>query len=67
MDLQLIQAKMAEQLVPFGQTTQSSGSGEGIRIAAELFSPQSPDGKKLPTIIMCHGWGGESKDLRQQE
>jgi uncharacterized protein len=37
---------------------------EGTRMAAELFSPQSPEGKKLPTIIMCHGWGGEAKDLR---
>ncbi len=37
---------------------------EGTRIAAELFSLQSLDGKKLPTIIMCHGWGGEAKGLR---
>ncbi len=37
---------------------------EGTRMAAELFSLQSLDGKKLPTIIMCHGWGGEAKDLR---
>ena len=37
---------------------------EGTRIAAELFSLQSLEGKKLPTIIMCHGWGGEAKDLR---
>ena len=28
------------------------------------FSLQSLDGKKLPTIIMCHGWGGEAKGLR---
>ena len=37
---------------------------EGTRIGAELFSPQTSEGKKLPTIIMCHGWGGEAKDLR---
>jgi uncharacterized protein len=37
---------------------------EGTRMAAELFSLQSLDGKRLPTIIMCHGWGGEAKDLR---
>ena len=37
---------------------------EGTRMAAELFSLQSLEGKKLPTIIMCHGWGGEAKDLR---
>jgi dienelactone hydrolase len=39
-------------------------ASEGTRMAAELFSRQSLDGKKLPTIIMCHGWGGEAKDLR---
>jgi dienelactone hydrolase len=37
---------------------------EGTRMSAELFSLQSLDGKKLPTIVMCHGWGGEAKDLR---
>ncbi len=37
---------------------------EGTRMAAELFSLQSLEGKKLPAIIMCHGWGGEAKDLR---
>jgi uncharacterized protein len=37
---------------------------EGTRMAAELFSLQSLNAKKLPTIIMCHGWGGEAKQLR---
>jgi uncharacterized protein len=37
---------------------------EGTRMAAEVFALKSLDGKKLPTIIMCHGWGGEAKDLR---
>jgi dienelactone hydrolase len=39
---------------------------EGTRMAAELFSLKSLDGKKLPTIILCHGWGGTAKLLRPQ-
>jgi len=37
---------------------------EGARLAAELFSLKSLDGKKLPTIIMSHGWGGTAAQLR---
>jgi uncharacterized protein len=37
---------------------------EGTRMAAEVFSLSSLDGKKLPTIIMCHGWGGVAANLR---
>src|SRR6516164_5326455 len=37
---------------------------EGTQIIAELFSLKSLDGKKLPTIIMCHGWGGVAAQLR---
>jgi dienelactone hydrolase len=37
---------------------------EGTRMAAEVFAIKSLAGKKLPTIIMCHGWGGDAKDLR---
>ena len=37
---------------------------EGTRLAAELFALKSQDGKKLPTIIMCHGWGGTAAALR---
>jgi uncharacterized protein len=39
---------------------------EGTRMSAEVFSPKSPEGKKLPTIILCHGWGGVAKDLRPE-
>jgi len=37
---------------------------EGTRMSAELFSLQSAAGKKLPTILMCHGWGGTAAGLR---
>ncbi|MDG2129027.1 MAG: alpha/beta fold hydrolase [Fuerstiella sp.] len=36
---------------------------EGTRMAAEVFSPKTADGK-LPTIIMSHGWGGTAQTLR---
>src|SRR5437588_43819 len=39
---------------------------EGTRMAAELFSLKSLDGKRLPTILLCHGWGGTAKDLRPE-
>lgn len=37
---------------------------EGTRMAAELFSPKSAGDKKLPTIVMSHGWGGTAASLR---
>jgi uncharacterized protein len=37
---------------------------EGTRVAAELFALQGNDTKALPTIIMCHGWGGVAEQLR---
>ncbi len=37
---------------------------EGARLSAELFSLKSLEGKKLPTIIMSHGWGGTAAQLR---
>lgn len=37
---------------------------EGTRLTAELFALKKLDGKKLPTIIMCHGWGGVAAQLR---
>ncbi len=38
---------------------------EGTRMSAELFSLKSLAGKKLPTIILCHGWGGVAAQLRR--
>ena len=30
---------------------------EGTRVSAEVFALKSEGGKKLPTILMAHGWG----------
>jgi dienelactone hydrolase len=37
---------------------------EGVRLHGELFAPSSERGKKLPTIIMAHGWGGTASGFR---
>lgn len=40
---------------------------EGTRMSAEVFAPEAaPEGEKLPTVILCHGWGGLARDLRTQ-
>ena len=39
---------------------------EGVRLSAELFSPKEKAGSRLPTVILCHGWGGTAALLRQQ-
>lgn len=38
---------------------------EGARMAAEVFSLKTLAGKKLPTIILSHGWGGVAASLRR--
>jgi hypothetical protein len=38
---------------------------EGVRLHAELFSLKSNAGKKLPTIIQAHGWGGTAAAFRR--
>ncbi len=37
---------------------------EGTRMSADVFALKSLDGKKLPTILMAHGWGGTRAGLR---
>lgn len=37
---------------------------EGTRMAAEVYSPKNAKEKKLPTIVMSHGWGGTAEALR---
>lgn len=39
---------------------------EGTRLAAEVFAPAGSEGTKLPTIVLCHGWGGVARDLRPE-
>ena len=37
---------------------------EGTRMSADVFSLKSLAGKKLPTILMAHGWGGTRAGFR---
>jgi hypothetical protein len=37
---------------------------DGVRLSAELFSLKEHAGKKLPTVVMSHGWGGVAASLR---
>jgi len=39
---------------------------EGVRLSAELFRPKDREGDRLPTIILCHGWGGTAANLRPE-
>jgi dienelactone hydrolase len=45
---------------------QANVMSEGVRLSAELFSLKSTSGKQLPTIILCHGWGGVAAQLRRE-
>jgi dienelactone hydrolase len=38
---------------------------EDSRLHAEAFAPDDKKDTKLPTIILCHGWGGTAAMLRQ--
>lgn len=38
---------------------------EGVRLHVEMFSPKALAGKRLPTIIQAHGWGGTAANLRR--
>src|SRR5262249_10930572 len=39
---------------------------EGVRLSAEVYSLKELAGKPLPTIILCHGWGGTAALLRRE-
>ena len=39
---------------------------EGSRLIAEVFSLKGNEEKQLPTIVMCHGWGGFATGLRPE-
>ena len=39
---------------------------EGTRMSGQFYSDKKNDGKKLPTIIMAHGWGGVAAYLDRE-
>jgi dienelactone hydrolase len=40
---------------------------EGVRLSGEVFRPKDrPEDERLPTIILCHGWGGTAALLRPE-
>jgi dienelactone hydrolase len=39
---------------------------EGVRMTGTVLYPQALEGKKLPVIILSHGWGGTAAMLRPQ-
>ena len=59
------QAKKPDFKVPDEITFRTANiMSEGTRMAAEVFAPKEPQKEKLPTIVMCHGWGGIAQHLR---
>ncbi|MDK1022582.1 MAG: alpha/beta fold hydrolase [Candidatus Hydrogenedentes bacterium] len=37
---------------------------DGTRLSADIFYPKDrKEGEKLPTIVLCHGWGGTKASL----
>jgi dienelactone hydrolase len=51
--------------VPDGVTFRAADIlSEGTRISAEVFAPAGTEARKLPTVIMSHGWGGLAEHLR---
>src|SRR5712672_3490888 len=39
---------------------------EGVRMTGAVLYPQAFEGKKLPAVILSHGWGGTAAMLRPQ-
>src|SRR6185369_12414108 len=39
---------------------------EGSRLGGETFVLKKNEGQSLPTIILCHGWGGIAERLRPE-
>lgn len=39
---------------------------EGTRMAGDVLVSKANEGKKLPTIVMAHGWGGNKLALRPE-
>lgn len=47
-------------------TRRATVSSEGIALAATVYQHRSQEGKPRPTIVLCHGWGGEMAGLTRQ-
>src|SRR5262249_1453928 len=61
----LAQEAKPEFSIPSGVTFRTADiMSEGVRMSAEVFAPEGSEGKKLPPIIMSHGWGGVAASLR---
>jgi hypothetical protein len=58
---------LAQQTFPPADIDYSDATimSEGVRMHAERFSAKDNAGKKLPTILMAHGWGGTAGSLRR--
>src|SRR5215471_6232033 len=39
---------------------------EGTRMASDVYAAKANAGKKLPTIVMAHGWGGTKANFRPE-
>src|SRR5262249_51333076 len=39
---------------------------EGTRMAGDVYAPKAAAAKKLPTIVMAHGWGGTKAAFRPE-
>src|ERR1035438_5837069 len=66
----LVTLSLAAQLTPFQVPPEvdlrtANVISEGVRIQAEVLSLKSLAGKKRPTIVMGHGWGGVAAQLRR--
>ncbi|MFN7932948.1 MAG: alpha/beta fold hydrolase [Bryobacteraceae bacterium] len=60
----LYSAAVQAQIPADIQMEQASIYSEGTRMAAEKYFLKSNAGKKLPTVLMAHGWGGTMRALR---
>ena len=71
MSLRTIPALIAVPFLLAGETAEprmrrATIWSEGTRMSAEIYAPQGSEGKRLPTVIMSHGWGGTAAGLRRQ-
>lgn len=70
-DLAWAQRSKYKPLPPFTmpadvEVRQADIYSEGTRMAAEVFTTKANAGKKLPVILMAHGWGGVAAALRRE-